>query len=133
IKPEYFTKKNPKFEQSKMFTELSGLGFLINNMKEEIIEGWVKVYETFDYMKASLIEARFNDEGLIFETMNKADIGYTMDVGNSLLGREAVNMPFKFFVKPEDVERAKKIVEEDRSTLLDDPNLDYENPESGDA
>ncbi|HEY3249660.1 MAG TPA: hypothetical protein VGK25_00950 [Ignavibacteria bacterium] len=101
-------------------------------MKEEIIEGWVKVFETFDYMNAALVEARLKDEGIDFETMNKADIGYTMDVGNSLLGREAVNMPFKFFVKQEDVEKAKKIVAEDRSTLLDDPNLDFDNPETGD-
>jgi hypothetical protein len=95
-------------------------------MKEETIEGWVKVHETFDFMDAELIEARLQDESIEFQVLNKADIGYTMDVGNNELGRQALGLPMKFFVKPEDVEAATEIIKEDRSSLLDDPNLNFD-------
>jgi hypothetical protein len=95
-------------------------------MKDETIEDWVKVYETFEYMTASIIEGRLNDEGIETQTMNKADIGYTMEVGNSQMGRQAVNMPFKIFVKPDDVEKAKEITSEDWSSILDDPNINFD-------
>jgi len=95
-------------------------------MKEETIEDWVKVHETFDFMDAELIEARLQDESIEFQVMNKADIGYTMDVGNNELGRQALGVPMKFFVKPEDVEMATEIINEDRSSLLEDPNLNFD-------
>jgi hypothetical protein len=99
-------------------------------MKEEKIEGWVKVYETFDYMLGNLIEARLNDENIEYQLMNKADIGYTMEVGNNAMGRQATGLALKFFVKPKDIEKAKEIINEDRSTLLDNPDLDFENIEN---
>ena len=95
-------------------------------MKEETIEGWVKVHETFDFMDAELIEARLQDESIEFQVMNKADIGYTLDVGNNEMGRQALGLPMKFFVRPEDAEKATEIIKEDRSTLLDDPNLNFD-------
>ena len=95
-------------------------------MKEETIEGWVKVHETFDFMDAELIEARLQDESIEFQVMNKADIGYTLDVGNNEMGRQALGLPMKFFVRPEDAEMATEIIKEDRSTLLDDPNLNFD-------
>ena len=98
-------------------------------MKEETIEGWVKVYETIDFMEAELIEARLTDESIEFQVMNKADIAYTMEVGNNPIGRGAVNMPLKFFVKPEDKDQALEIINEDRSHLLDNPDIDFDNPE----
>jgi hypothetical protein len=94
-------------------------------MKEEKIEGWEKVHETFDFMDAELIEARLKDEDIEYQLMNKADIGYTMDVGNNKMGRQALGIPMKFFVKPEDKEKAQEIISEDRSALLEDPNLDF--------
>jgi len=94
-------------------------------MKEEKIEGWEKVHETFDFMDAELIEARLQDESIDFQVMNKADIGYTLDVGNNEMGRQAMGLPMKFFVRPEDKEKAKEIINEDRSALLDDPNIDF--------
>ena len=98
-------------------------------MKEEKIEGWVKIYETFEYMTASLIEGRLNDEGIKTQILNKADIGYTMEVGNSEMGRKTVNMPFKIFVKPDDIEKAKEITSEDWSTILDNPEINFEEPD----
>ena len=98
-------------------------------MKEETIEGWIKVHETYDFMDAELIEARFTDEDMEFQVLNKADIGYTMDVGNNEMGRQALGLPMKFFVKPEDKDKALEIISEDRSSLLEDPNLDFNNIE----
>ncbi len=94
-------------------------------MEEEIIEGWVKVYETYDYMLSELIEAKLHDEAIEYQLMNKADIGSTMVVGNSEMGREIVGLPLKFFVKPEDAEKALALINEDKSKMMDDPNLDF--------
>jgi hypothetical protein len=99
-------------------------------MKEEVIEGWVKVYETYDQMLGNLIEARLKDENIQYQVMNKADIGYTMEVGNNAIGRQATGLPLKFFVMPDDVEKAKNIVNEDRSTMLDNPDLDFDDTET---
>jgi hypothetical protein len=94
-------------------------------MTEEKLEGWVKIYETYDYMNLSLIEGRLNDEGIETQVMNKGDIGYTMEVGNSAMGRQAVNMPYKIFVKPDDVAKAKEISSEDWSAIMDNPDLNF--------
>jgi hypothetical protein len=99
-------------------------------MEEEIIEGWVKIYETYDFMLAELIEAKFHDETIEYQLMNKADIGSTMAVGNAKMGREAVGIPLKFFVKPEDAEKALALINEDKSKMIDDPNLDFNNNSS---
>lgn len=99
-------------------------------MNEEIIEGWVKVYETYDQMLGNLIEARLKDEGINCQVMNRADIGYTMEVGNNAMGRNATGMPLKFFVMPDDVQKAQNVINEDRSKLLDNPDLDFDNTES---
>jgi hypothetical protein len=99
-------------------------------MKEEIIEGWVKVYETYDQMLGNLIEARLKDEMIDCQVMNRADIGYTMEVGNNAMGRNATGLPLKFFVKPDDVTRTQEIINEDRSALLDNPDLDFDNTET---
>lgn len=101
-------------------------------MEEEIIEGWQKIYETYDYMLSELIEAKLNDAGIEYQLMNKADIGSTMGVGNALLGREAVNMPLKFFVKSEDAERSLGLINEDKSQMMDDPNNEFESTDDKD-
>jgi hypothetical protein len=95
-------------------------------MIEEQIEGWIKIYETYDYMLAELIEAKLHDNNIEYQVMNKSDIGYTMEVGNNIMGREATGRPFKFFVKPADIENATKLINEDKSSMMDDPNLDFD-------
>jgi hypothetical protein len=100
-----------------------------NIMQEEQIEDWTKVFETYDYMLSELSEAKLTDENIEYQIMNKADIGYTMDVGNSALGREAVGLPFKFFVKPENADKARELLNADNSKMLDDPNLDFDHTE----
>lgn len=102
-------------------------------MKEETIEGWIKVHETFDFMDAELIEARLQDESIEFQVMNKADIGYTLDVGNNEMGRQALGLPMKFFVKEEDVEKATEVIQEDRSSLLENPDLNFDDIEEEDS
>ncbi len=97
-------------------------------MDEEIIEGWQKIFETYDYMLSELIEAKLHDSGIEYQLMNKADIGNTMVVGNAEMGREAVGMPLKFFVKPEDAEKALGLINEDKSKMMDDPNIEFEEP-----
>ena len=94
-------------------------------MEDEFIEGWEKIYETFDFMLSELIEAKLNDANIEYQLLNKADLGNTMAVGNAALGREAVGMPLKFFVKPEDAEKALALINEDKSKMMDDPNLDF--------
>jgi hypothetical protein len=76
-------------------------------------------------MLAELIEAKFHDESIEYQLMNKSDIGSTMAVGNAKMGREAVGIPLKFFVKPEDAEKALALINEDKSKMMDDPNLDF--------
>jgi len=34
-------------------------------------------------------------------------------------------MPFKFFVMPKDADAALKLINEDKSAMMDDPNLDF--------
>lgn len=94
-------------------------------MEDEFIEGWEKVYETFDFMLSELIEAKLHDSNIEYQLLNKADLGNTMAVGNAALGREAVGMPLKFFVKPEDAEKVMALINEDKSKMMDDPNLDF--------
>lgn len=99
-------------------------------MDEEIVEGWVKVYEVFDFMLSELIKARLNDSNIDYQIINRGDIGYTMEMFNTDMGRASVNRPYKFFVKPEDKENALNVINEDRSKLLDNPDLDFDNTES---
>lgn len=94
-------------------------------MKPKTIPGWQKIYETFDYMQAEIIESKLTGAGIQYQVLNKADIGYTMEVGNAKLGREAIGIPFWFYVKSEDAEKAKKLVEEDFTKLFDDPDSEF--------
>lgn len=94
-------------------------------MKEEVVEGWVKIYEVYDFMLSELIKTKLSDSNIEYQIMNKADLGYTMELFNTQMGRASVNRPYKFFVKPGDKEKALEIINEDRSTLLDNPDLDF--------
>ena len=81
-------------------------------------------------MTAELSEARLKDEGIEYQVMNKSDLGYTMEVGNASMARQALAMPIKFFVMPEDAERAALILNEDKSALMDDPNAEFESSDT---
>jgi hypothetical protein len=92
---------------------------------DNYIKNWVKIFETYDFMLTELLEAKFKDEQIEFRVLNKSDIGYTMEVGNSLMGRQAVGLPFKIYVRLEDEELARAILNDDWSSLLDNPHLDF--------
>lgn len=94
-------------------------------MKEEIIEGWVKVFETPEIMEAEIMEARFRDEGIEYRALNKMDLGYTWEIGKYWTYN--AGQPIKLFVEENNLEQVLKIVNEDRSKLLDDPNIEFEN------
>jgi hypothetical protein len=94
-------------------------------MKHKNIPGWQKIYETYDYMQCEIIESKLTDAKIQYQVLNKADIGYTMEVGNAKLGREAVGLPIWIYVKQEDFENAKKLLEEDFSKLFDDPDSEF--------
>lgn len=98
-------------------------------MKEEEVEGWIKVYETFDAIVSGMTEAKLSDAGIEYQIINQGSSGLAVYVGNSEMGRESIGLPFKFFVKPEDSEKATALLSEDNSKLLDDPNIEFDSIE----
>ena len=99
-------------------------------MDKERIANWIKVFESPEIMEAELIEARLKDQGIEYEVMNKLDLGYTVEIGQYWTYN--AGRPVKIFVHPKDKIKALDIINEDRSTLLDDPNLDFGNQEATD-
>ncbi len=98
---------------------------MTDTTEDKFISGWVKVFETYDFMMCELLSAKLKDEEIDFQVLNKSDIGYTMEVGNSALGRQAVGIPFKFYVLLEDEELVRAVINDDWSALLDNPQLDF--------
>lgn len=90
---------------------------------EHKLEDWVVVFESPDFLEADLVEARFSDENIEYYTINKQDIGYTVEIGSYWTYN--AGKPITIFVRPEVQDRAIAIIEEDRSKMLDDPNLDF--------
>ncbi len=97
-------------------------------MKEENIDGWIKVFETPEIMEAEIMEARFRDEGIEYRALNKMDLGYTWEIGKYWTYNAV--QPIKLFVEEKDLEKTLDIVNEDRSNILDDPNAEFEDPET---
>lgn len=92
-------------------------------MEEEIIGAWVKVYESSFIMEAELVEARLKDEGIEYQVKNKMDLGYNIKLGSYFTYNAA--MPVKIFVHPQDEIKALNLINEDKSELLDNPDLDF--------
>jgi Putative prokaryotic signal transducing protein len=92
-------------------------------MNEEIIDDWEKVFESPEIMEAELIEARLKDEGIEYQAINKLDLGYTTEIGQFWTFNSG--KPVKIFVHPNDKEKALSLINEDRSNLLDYPDLDF--------
>ncbi len=96
-------------------------------MKQERISDWVKVFESPDIMEAELIEARLKDEKIECIAINKTDIGYTVEIGTYWTYNSG--KPVQIFVHPKNVVKAKDIIAEDRSKILDNPEIDFGEPE----
>ena len=79
---------------------------------------------TYDPMEASLIQAKLDDEEIEYKVTGNSNLTMTMDTFNSGISRMALKQPIKFFVKEEDYERAKTIIDKDNSDLLQD-DLEY--------
>jgi hypothetical protein len=92
-------------------------------MKNERIADWVKIFESPEILEAELTEARLRDEGIECMVLNKTDIGYTVEIGTYWTYNSG--KPVQIFVHPQQVVKAKDIINEDRSKLLDDPEIDY--------
>lgn len=85
---------------------------------------YVEVYETYDPMEANLVKAKLTDEEIPFNVTGDYDIAYSMEAFNTSLTRMALKRPIKFFVPEDKSEFAKKIINTDNSSLLDD-DLEY--------
>ena len=92
-------------------------------MDKERIKDWIKVYESPDFLEADLIEARLNDQNIEFYTINKSDIGYSVEIGKYWTYN--AGLPVKIFVHMKDQLKALELINEDRSKILDDENLDF--------
>jgi hypothetical protein len=85
---------------------------------------WVILQETYDFMESELIEALLNDNNIEFLTKNKADTA-SGELGTRVMERISTGIPIIIYVKQMDEMKANKIINEDRSHLLDDENLDF--------
>lgn len=92
-------------------------------MDKERIKDWIKVFESPDFLEADLIDARLSDQNIEFYTLNKSDIGYTVEIGKYWTYN--AGLPVKIFVHMKDQLNALDLINEDRSKLLDDENLDF--------
>lgn len=87
-------------------------------------EKYVELVVTYDPMEASLIQAKLDDEEIVYSVKGSGNLAMTMDTFNAEITRMALKQPIKFFVKEEDYDRAKSIIEKDNSDLLQD-DLEY--------
>jgi hypothetical protein len=94
---------------------------------ENPIDNWIVVFESAETMEVELVEARFDDEGIEYYTHNKQELRNNVGLGTSWVYTSG--NPMIIFVRPENEEKARLLIEEDRSKLLDDPNLDFGTPE----
>lgn len=85
---------------------------------------FVVLCETYDYMESELIEALLKDSGIEYFTKNKSDTSIS-ELGTRIMERISTGVPIIFYVKAQDEDRAFELLNEDRSHLLDDENLDF--------
>lgn len=95
--------------------------------EEHQLDNWVIVFESAETMEIELVEARLSDVGIEFYTHNAHRLRNTMGLGTSWAYTSG--NPTVIFVRPGEQDRAIAVIEEDRSKLLDDPNLDFSNTE----
>jgi|WetSurMetagenome_2_1015567.scaffolds.fasta_scaffold1560946_1 hypothetical protein len=87
-------------------------------------ENLKEVYVTYDPMEASLIQAKLDDEEIEYNVKGNSNLTMTMDTFNAQISRMALKQPIKFFVKEEDYDKAKAVIEKDNSDMLQD-DLEY--------
>ncbi len=85
---------------------------------------YIVLCETYDYMESELIEALLTDSGIEFHTKNKADTS-SSELGTRIMERISTGIPIIIYVKAIDEQKAYELLNEDRSHLLDDENLDF--------
>lgn len=85
---------------------------------------FIVLCETYDYMESELIEALLADSGIEFHTKNKADTS-SGELGTRVMERISTGIPIIIYVKAIDEQKAYELLNEDRSHLLDDENLDF--------
>ena len=92
-------------------------------MNEISEDSWVKIFESPVIMEAELLETRLKDENIEFMTLNKSDLGYTVEIGQYWTYN--AGKPVEIYVHPKDEIAVKELLAEDRSAIFDDPGLDY--------
>lgn len=92
---------------------------------------FVVLCETYDYMESELIEALLTDSGIDFYTKNKADTS-SSELGTRVMERISTGIPIIIYVKAIDEAKAYELLNEDRSHLLDDEDLDFGKTEDED-
>lgn len=85
---------------------------------------YIVLCETYDYMESELIEALLNDSGIEYHTKNKADTS-SGELGTRIMERISTGIPIIFYVRASDEKKAYELLNEDRSHLLDDEDLDF--------
>jgi len=85
---------------------------------------FIVLCETYDYMESELIEALLTDSGIEFHIKNKADTS-SSELGTRIMERISTGVPIVIYVKAIDEHKAYDMLNEDRSHLLDDVNLDF--------
>ena len=85
---------------------------------------YIEVYRTYDPMEAKLIRAKLTDEEIPFTIIGDSELASTMDTFNSPLARMGLRVPIKVYVDKEFAEQAKKIIETDNSSMLDEMQED---------
>ncbi len=92
-------------------------------MEPEIIDDWVKVFESPDIIEAELVEAMFRDANIEFMNANKSNIGYSVYVGPILT--DNFGSPVKLFVHTMDEGKALGLISEDKSKIMDNPEINF--------
>ena len=87
-------------------------------------ENFKELVVTYDPMEASLIQAKLDDEEIEYSVKGNSNLSMTMDTFNAEITRMALKQPIKFYVKEEDYDKAKKIIDTDNSDMLKD-ELEY--------
>jgi len=87
-------------------------------------ENFKELVVTYDPMEASLIQAKLADEEIEYSVKGNSNLSMTMDTFNAEITRMALKQPIKFYVKEEDYDKAKKIIDTDNSDMLKD-DLEY--------
>jgi hypothetical protein len=90
-----------------------GRHFCTDHRRVEVVQDWVRVYQSDEVSEADLVRAVLEEAGLKVQVQNFGSMGYVWEGGgDSVLSRSAVGKPGKVFVPIPDYERALEVIAE---------------------